>query len=70
MLMMLMMITNVIDRQWTVVAGVSGLWSLVSGLWSLVSGGLWWSVLLHSSLCATPSVRRELYKVRYLRYRR
>jgi len=45
MLMMLMMITNVIDRQWTVVAGVSGLWSLVSGLWSLVSG-LWWSVVV------------------------
>jgi len=38
MLMMLMMITNVIDRQWTVVAGVSGLWSLVSGLW--------WSVVV------------------------
>ncbi len=37
MLMMLMMITNVIDRQWTVVAGVSGLWSVVVCAFALES---------------------------------
>lgn len=50
MLMMLMIITNVINRQRTMHSGLVG--------------GLWWSVLLHSSLCATPSVRREPYKVK------